>query len=199
MEEKISHWEAHRAAFRCGLSSALKDRGEWDGKVIRLREGPFVVTLDVHAEVAGFSSDVVTRFRAAFRNRGGFTFRIARHGILSRLVHRLSAHVLETGDPAFDAAFCLEGRPPERLLQLLASAPLRQALLDSPVDRVEVVEDEGWFGPEFPEGIDELFLEMPGRITALQQLEKMFEIFAELLSRLCQLDPGYADDPNLIL
>jgi hypothetical protein len=157
---------------------------EWDGAAIRVQHGPFVVTLDLHAEVEGHASLCSTRLRAAFRNLDGFRFRLRRHGVLDSIVSWVGGRDIEVGEKAFDQAFVLKTNRPAELQQLFSSEKLRQALLQSPVRLAEIRDDEGWFGPEFPAGIDELYLDVEERIADADGLRQLYAAFAILLDRL---------------
>jgi hypothetical protein len=63
----------------------------------------------------------------------------------------------------------------------------------------QVRPDSGEFGPQFPEGVDELYFEIPGQITDMGQLEAMFNLFAETLHSLCEIGSAYESDPHTTL
>ncbi len=157
---------------------------EWDGAAIKVQHGPFVVTLDLHAEIEGHASLCITRLRAAFRNLDGFRFRLRRHGVLDSLVKWVGGQDIEVGDKTFDRAFVLKTNRPQELQRVFAGQDLRQALLQSSARLVEVRDDEGWFGPEFPDGIDELYLDAEERIVDAAGLRQLYRAFAILLDRL---------------
>lgn len=199
MSEKNSVFRHHREAAWESIRQEFRKAGAWDGQVLRIRQGPFVITLDVHAFPTGYTSRVATRLRAAFINREGFHFRIRRHDLLSDLAAILGARDVQVGDPAFDRQFILKSSDPGQLLRLLGDPVLRGQMLTSAIQLVEVRPDEGWFGPEFPQGVDELYLEAPGRILVEPDIEILYEIFATLLNRLCHIGSAYEDDPHLTL
>lgn len=171
----------------------------WDGAPLRVGHAAFVVTLDVHAELAGRGTDLVTRLRAAWANPRGLTFRVKRRGALDGLATLLGAQDVQVGDPPFDHAFVLRTNDPDRLRALLADDALRTELLASAAEIVEVRPDEGWFGPEFPDGVDELYLEAPGRIAAVAEVERLYAVFATLLDRLTLLGVAPPEEPDVTL
>ena len=63
----------------------------------------------------------------------------------------------------------------------------------------EVKDDEGWFGPGFPEGVDELYFQTPDIFEDIEQLKRLFDLFAEVLNHLCHMDSAYESDPGLSL
>lgn len=164
------------------LAGRLHETG-WDGEPLRLQHANNVVSIDLHAELEGKSSIVVTRFRAAYGCCEEFRCRVFRRSLSSDIAHLLGAQDIDVGDPAFDRAFVLRTNNPERLRAVLADAQLRAELLASPAQLVEVRDDEGWFGDEFPAGVDELYLEAEGRITDPAALERLYLLFCTLVER----------------
>lgn len=182
------------------LCEHLDESGKkWDGKKVTVRHGNFVVSLDVHAELAGYASRVVTRLRAAYINRDGFRFRLRRSNWLSDISVMLGTQDIKVGDEAFDEAFVISSNNEEKAKWLLDDAALRDALRTSQADLVEVRDDEGDFGPAFPVAVDELYLHSRQRLTAYGEIEKLYAVFSELLNRLCHMGSAYEDDPHLAL
>ncbi len=198
MTERLTVFGAHRDEIWRALQAHLLD-GRWDGAPLRVMSGPFAVTIDVHAELAGYATILLTRLRSAFVNPDQFRCRISRRTLLSAVASFFGAQDIEVGDAAFDREFVLQANQPEVLQRLLSDGALRAALLASPAQSVQVLDDEGWFGPEFPDGVDELRVEAAGRVTQPAQLEVLYGVFAEVLNRLCRLGAAYEDDPHMAL
>lgn len=182
------------------LLAQLQTHGDgWDGRPLRVRHGTFVVTLDRHAELAGYASQVTTRLRAAFVNPGGWRVQITRHTWLDRAWTALGAADLQIGDAAFDAAFRIRTNDDALTQQWLAEPGLRQALVQSPIASIVVRDDEGWFGPEFPDGVDELRVECDGAIDDRDVLTKLYQLFSRLLDRLLRCGGASSADPRVTL
>ncbi len=162
----------------------------WDGQALRLQHDGHVVTLDLHVRLEGKASHVVTRFRAAYANPEAFRFHIARRSIGSDIAAWFGAQDVEVGHAGFDRAFVVRSNDPHRVAAMLAEGDLCERLLASPASRVEVKDDEGWFGDEFPEGIDELYLQAEGRVTDPGELERLYNLAADLLDRILQSRPS---------
>lgn len=190
----------HRAEIWQQLQGGLQSGGTgWAGEPIRVRHGPFEVTLDQHAEVTGRASIVQTRLRAAFHNRDDFRFRLRRHDWLVDLATMLGAQDLEVGDAEFDEAFVVSSNDDQRARQLLSDPQLRARMVASELDLLEVKDDEGWFGPEFPPEVDELCLCARQRLSNPEKLADLYEVFADVLNRLCHLGAAYERDPQIHL
>ena len=58
-------------------------------------------------------------------------------------------------------------------------------------------DDEGWFGAEFGEHVDELQFTCHGVIKDVQRLKLLFTLFAETLEQLCRMGTAYVEDPGI--
>ena len=67
------------------------------------------------------------------------------------------------GDPEFDEAFIIKGNDESKVRDLFANPKIRQMIQAQPKIRLEVKDSEGWFGPKFPENVDELHFQVVGR------------------------------------
>jgi hypothetical protein len=201
MGEAQPVFRRHRLTIWRELEQHLTGAGdEWDGTPLRVRSGPFVVTLDVHAALAGYATNLVTRLRATYVNRDGFRFGLQRRSWATDISGFLGLQDIEIGDEAFDREFVVKANDADQVRRLLVDADLRRAILDSgDLQRLEVRDDEGWFGPEFPEGVDELYLEAGGRLRDPLVIEQLFAVFADVLTRLCHIGSAYERDPELEL
>lgn len=159
----------------------------------------WTLTLDTYTISTGKSSATFTRMRAPFVNADGFRFTIYRKGFFSELGKKLGMQDLEIGVPDFDRDFIIKGSDQSRLRALFMDAKLRDLIAAQPSIRLEVVDDEGWFGAQFPDGVDELRFHVPGVLKNLDQLKLLFELFAAVLNRLCAMGSAYARDPGVEL
>jgi hypothetical protein len=168
-----------------------------DKVVARVKD--WTLTLDTYTVSTGKSSATFTRMRAPFVNADGFRFTVYRHGIFSELGKKLGMQDVEVGVPDFDRDFVIKGSDEARLRALFMDAKVRELIAAQPHIRLEVVNDEGWFGAQFPEGVDELRFQIGGVLKDLAQLKLLFELFAAVLNRLCAMGSAYARDPQVEL
>jgi hypothetical protein len=103
------------------------------------------------------------------------------------------------GDPEFDEAFYLQGNNEHRVRALFDSPRLRQMFQAQPQIHLEVKNNEGWFGPKFPEDVDELRFEEEGVITDKERLKAFFGLFAAVLGRLCEIGSARKEAPEVAL
>lgn len=168
------------------------------GKVeIKVRE--WTLTLDTYTVSTGKSSTTYTRLRAPYVNQDGFAFTIYRKSIFSGLGKALGMQDIEIGDPVFDEEFVIKGTDEARVRALFAHAQLRDMIAAQPTIYLSVRKDEGWFGADFPEGVDELYFQVGGVIKDVERLKSLFLLFAATLNYLCLIGSAYESDPQVKL
>ena len=180
--------------------NARHDAGGWwkHGKVVA-DVGAWQVTLDKHVVSTGKSTITFTRLRAPFVSNGGLRFEIYRRGLFSNLGKLLGMQDIEVGDREFDEAFIVKGNEEPTVRRLLADPTLRALLAAQPKLRLEVKDDEGWFGAHFPDGVDELHFQVIGIIKDVDRLKLLFDLFAHTLRRLCEIGEATDRPPNVAL
>jgi hypothetical protein len=130
--------------------------GFWKGgSKVRAHVDPWTVTLDTYTVSTGHSHVAFNRMRAPYVNPEGFRFAIYRKGFFSDLGKLLGMQDIEVGEPDFDEAFIIKGNDEDRVRVLFSEPKIRQMIEDQPQIRLEVRDSEGWFGPNFPEDVDE--------------------------------------------
>ncbi len=164
---------------------------------VRIKE--WLVTLDTYTVSTGKSSTTFTRMRAPYVNPDHFRFSIYRRNIFSNLGKALGMQDIVIGEPAFDDAFIIKGTDEGKVKQLFQIAKLREMVQSQPRIHLTVKDDEGWFGSEFPEGVDELYFRVAGVIKDVDRLKSLYLLFALTLNSLCHLGSAYEDDPQVQL
>ena len=177
------------------IGAEFIEGGFWKGSKVQAHVGPWTVTLDINNDGESQS----TRIRAPYVNPEGFRFTIYRKGFFSNLGKLLGMQDIEVGDPEFDEAFIIKGNDEGKVSGLFANPKIRQMILAQPNIRLEVKDSEGWFGPKFPEGVDELHFQVLGVIKDLERLKTLFDLFAAVLDQLCRIGSAYKQDPELEL
>ena len=140
-----------------------------------------------------------TRMRAPYINPEGFRFTIYRKNLFSDLGKFLGMQDIEVGDPEFDEAFIIKGNDESKVRDLFANSKIRQMIQDQPKIRLEVKDSEGWFGPKFPEDVDELSFQVVGVIKDVERLKALFDLFAAVLDQLCRIGSAYKQEPGITL
>lgn len=169
------------------------------GDKVVAAHGEWTVTLDRYVVSTGKVTMAFTRFRAPYVNPDGFRFRIYRRSVVSCLGKALGMQDIEVGDPSFDEAFIIKGSDEARVRQLFSNAKIRELTAAQPEVEFSVKNDEGFFGPAFPEGVDELHFLASGGLHDVEKLKGVFDLFAEVLDELCRMGSAYRTDPHLTL
>jgi hypothetical protein len=159
----------------------------------------WIVTLDKYVVSTGKVTVVYTRIRAPYVNPDAFRFRVYRHGLFSNLGKMLGMQDVEVGYPDFDQDFIIKGNDESRLRRLFANPKIRDLISAQKDIDFSVKDDEGWFGPKFPEGVDELAFLVVGVIKDIERLKHLYELFAETLDELCRIGSAYQSDPGVRL
>ncbi len=167
-------------------------------KVVHRYRG-WAITLDTYTVSTGKSSTTYTRIRAPYVSVGDFRFSIHRSGLFSELGLFLGFQDIETGSEEFDKHFVVKSNCEETVRALLSDARLRDLIDAQPRFDLKIKDDEGWFGTSFPEDVDMLYFLAPGIIKDVEQLKQLFEIFSQVLDRLCTLGVATEYAPEIAL
>jgi hypothetical protein len=181
------------------MGAEFVDGGFWKGSKVQVHVKPWTITLDTYSESTGESSVTYTRMRAPYINPEGFRFTIYRKGIFSALGKLLGMQDIEVGDPDFDEAFIIKGNDESKVVSLFSDTRIRQMIQDQPKIRLDVKDSEGWFGPTFPEDVDEVRFQIAGVIKDIERLKALFELFAAVLDQLCRIGSAYKQEPGITL
>ena len=130
-------------------------------------------------------------------NPEGFRFTIYRKSVFSGLGKLLGMQDIEIGDPEFDEAFIIKGNNEPRVQHLFADARLRALVQAQPTIQLDVKDSEGWFGPKFPENVDELHFQVVGVLKDVERLKSLFDLFAAVLEQLCKIGSAYKQEPGV--
>ena len=181
------------------INGRYVDGGFWKKDKVEARHGEWTITLDTYTVSSGESSTVYTRMRAPYVNPDGFRFKIYRKNIFSDIGKWFGAQDVDVGYEPFDQDFVIKGNDEGKLRLLFANARIRELISAQPHIRFTVKDDEGWFGAVFPEHVDELYFEVVGVITDVEQLKLLYELFAETLDQLCHMGSAYQGRPGVTL
>jgi len=171
----------------------------WKGSKVQAHVGPWTITLDTHTVSSGESQVTYTRIRAPYVSGAGFRFTIYRKGIFSDLGKLMGMQDIEVGDPGFDEAFIIKGNDEFKVRELFSNRRIRELITAQPEIHLSVRDSEGWFGPKFPDDVDELMFQVVGVIKDLSRLKMLYDLFAEVLDQLCRLGAAVRASPDVKL
>jgi hypothetical protein len=181
------------------IGGNMKQGGFFGRDVVRYTAGEWEVTLDTYTVSTGKSHAIFTRMRAPFVNKDGLYFKIYRKGFFASVGKFFGMEDREIGDPYFDENFIIKGNNTEKIRLLLNDATLKQLIEAQPKICLQIRDDEGWFGVNFPEEVDELHFHCHGVLKDEKLLKNLFDIFSITLERLVQIDSAYENDPKVRL
>jgi hypothetical protein len=181
------------------LDGKFEQGGWFTSDKVQVQYKEWTVTLDAFKRSTGKSAIPFTRIRAPFLNTSGFYFKIYEKSIFSGLGVRLGMQDIQIGDTDFDERYVIQGNDEAMVRTLFQETIIRSLIAAQPDMHLEIKDDEGWFREVFPEGVDELYYEMRGTITDIARLEALFDLFAEMLDRLCSLGIAAPDNPQIEL
>lgn len=185
--------------FANEVGADFVDGGMFKTKKVVGRFESWVVTLDTYTVSTGKSSTTYTRIRAPYVNKDGFNFKIYNSGLFSDIGKTLGMQDVEIGYPEFDEDFIIKGNNEDKLIELFSSEKIRELISGQKNFHMEVKDDEGWFGSEFPDGVDELYFQTFGVIKDIQRLKDLYMLFALVLNKLCLIGSAYEEVPEIIL
>jgi hypothetical protein len=135
-----------------------------------------------------------TRLRAPYVSRDGFRFRIWRASAFDKFE---GLPDVEVGDRSFDDHYIVQSNHPATVRKFLKDAKLRWLVNACPHLMFEVRDhsDDLSTGP-VSRDMDELHLLAAGLITDVDRLRRMFDLFAESLTRLHEI--GSAEDRSSV-
>jgi hypothetical protein len=181
------------------IGAQYVDGGFWKGNRVQGAHGPWTITLDTYTVSSGKTSITYTRMRAPFVDPQGFRFTVYRKGIFSEIGKWFGMQDIETGDTKFDQDFILKSNQEMKLRELLGSSKIRELINQQPDIYFSVKDDEGFFGSRFPEGVDELYLQVVGVLKDIGRLKLLYDLFAETLDRLSRIGAASQDAPSVSL
>lgn len=185
--------------FAQQVGADYEQRGMFRSDLVRARHGEWELVLDTYVVSTGNSSTTYTRLRAPFVNKDGLYFKLYRKSVFTGLGRFFGMQDIAVGDPFFDEDFVLKGNDEARLRRLLRCEELKDLIRAQPRISLQIKDDEGWFGSDYPEGVDVLVYTRVGVLKDMALLESLFELFSVCLERLVQIDSAYEDDPGVRL
>jgi hypothetical protein len=181
------------------IGAQYQDGGFCKGDKVIATHGAWTVTLDNYAVSTGKVTVVYTRMRAPYVNPTGFRFKVYRTGLFSEAGKWFGMQDIEVHVEPFDRDFIIKGTDENKVRELFSSPKIRELVARQKDIQFEVKDDEGWFGPSFPEGVDELSFVVAGVIKDIERLKLLYELFAETLEQLCRIGAAYEQTRDLTL
>jgi len=168
----------------------LNEEG-WRQDKLMVEHGPWIITLEFHTHGGYRTQATYTRFRVAFENPEKFHFKVAPQGLLDSVGKLLGLQDVELGDTDFDKTFLVKSNNEARVREVLDDAVLRNFLREEPEAVIALISVVGDRAKEFPEGVDEVVMEIPGKVVDVDRLKRLYMTFSRTLSGLCESGAAY--------
>ena len=181
------------------MGGEFLDGGFWKGDIVTARVKDWIVTMDTYRVSTGKSSTTYTRIRAPYVNKDGFRFTLYRENIFGKIGKFFGMQDIQVGIPEFDNDYIIKGNNDYKVQMLFANPRIRELIQFQPNVYFQVKDDDGWFGANFPEGVDELYFQVVGVIKDIERLRSLFLLFSETLNHLCHLGSAYENSSSLSL
>ena len=145
------------------------------------------IILDSYTVSDGETSTTYTRMRALFNNPFGFYFKIFRRNIFTRIGKLFGMKDIEIGDPDFDRDFIIKGNDRGKVGALLADFRLKKIMNQLGRVKLYIEKGKGYRGKRYPEGMSQLYMVQPGRITHKHTLRLYFQLFTTVLDDMANM------------
>jgi hypothetical protein len=185
--------------FSASVDGQYIDEGFWKSGKVQAMHGDWTMTLDTYTVSTGKTHITYTRMRAPYVNPDGFRFTIYRETFFSDIAKWFGMQDVQVGSEPFDSEFVIKGSNEAKVRYLFDNAKIRELVTCQPQINLSVRDDEGWFGADFPEGVDELYFVVMGVIKDKERLKKLYDLFAETLDELCRIGSAYEEAPKFTL
>ncbi len=179
------------------IGGQLIDGGFWKGNKVQVESRVWTVTLDTFAVSNGKTQTTYTRLRAPFLSVLDFRFSIYRESAFTALGKWFGMQDIEVGGQEFDDDFVIKGNNESLVRDLFASPEIRRLIQAQPRVRLEVKDGQGWLGPRYPRDVDELQFLEAGIIKDVDRLRALFDLFAVVLDRLCEIGVVRRETPGV--
>jgi hypothetical protein len=176
------------------IGGEFKDETGWRNDEVRIKDGEWTVTLSFVGHRGARLDAIYTRLRAPYVNPDKFRFELFHQEWAHRLAHALGWQDVHIGDPLVDKMFVIKASDEAKVRELLSEQPIRDLLVTEKNLHVAVRDAEKFFEPEFPEGVDELVVEVPDKVADLARLERLYKLFAALLHSMGRHSSAYRRD-----
>lgn len=134
--------------------------------------------------------------KAPYMTKDGFRVAVRRSGPLSKLACALfRTKDVQAEYPGFDRDFVVRGNDKSKVRALLANSRIRELIQSVPSVDFQIVQARK--GKDFVEGVQVVYLNVDWglKITDVERIKSLFELFAETLNHLCRIGSASEGEP----
>lgn len=107
--------------------------------------------------------------------------------LIETIAKLFGAQDIVIGDKAFDKKFMIKGNDEYKAQLILSNSSIKKALMELEFVRLEISNEEGLFGEKVNEGNYMLYYVSEEKITHIDQLNKMYRLFGDMLDVLTKV------------
>lgn len=177
--------------FAQEIEGDLIQEGILKSNKIHAKIHDWMITIDTYTQSVQHVYSTYTRIRAPFINKEKFNFNIYRKGIFSEIGKFFKMQNIELGYADFDQAFIVKGNDEDIVKELLSSEKIRELIHLQSHLNFDIRNDDGSFGLNFPDNVEQLHFETNDVIKDIDRLKSMYMLFVLVLNKLSLI--GVAD------
>ncbi len=151
----------------------------------------FLLTFDAytHYSVVGGSSyeHHYTRGFVEFICPNNFNLRITEQGFFENIGKLFGSQDIQIGDEDFDDTFMVKSNDEPKAMLFLSNNSITKVLQDLKTVRLDISNGEGLWGEHPKEGNFMIYFVLDEKIIHIEQLNKLYRLFAESINMLKQL------------
>lgn len=125
-----------------------------------------------------------TRGIVEFRSPDKLKLRLTSQDLVDNIGKLFGAQDILVGDKQFDKQFMIKGNDEYKIQLLFSDHSIKKLLSELKVVRLEITDGEGLFDEKVQEGNSMLYFLSEEKVKNVQQLNKIYQLFAELLDAL---------------
>lgn len=176
------------------IHANLIEAGHWKGDRIEASHGNWTLYLDSNTIPTGDTDITYTRMQAPFVSKDGMMFKIHRKSLFSGISKILGMKDIQVGHVGFDEDFIIKGNDEKQIVRLFNNAAIRDLILLQPTLSLEIKSTEG---TDEDDSDMELYFNIASSITDITLLERLFDLFMEVLDELVRIDSAYSRAPDV--
>ena len=173
------------------IGAEFVEGGFWKGSKVQAHVGPWTVTLDTYTDRPATATSPTPGCVPPTSTPRASGSRSTARGSSATWASSWGCRTSRSATPSSTRRSSSRGTTRSRVRELFADPKVRPLIQAQPKIRLEVKDSEGWFGPKFPEDVDELHFQVVGVIKDVDRLKALFDLFAAVLDRLCRIGSAY--------
>lgn len=161
-------------------------QSSYDKVEVVYKNHAIVLDTHIHYTTVGHNTyeKQYTRGIVEFRSPDKLQLRLTAQDLVDTIGKLFGAQDVVIGDKEFDKQFMIKGNDEYKIQLLFSDHSIKKLLSELKVVRLEITEGEGLFDEKIEEGNSMLYFISEDKIKNIQQLNKLYQLFTELIDAL---------------